>query len=112
MLEFIAQYWLGVLFGAIIIGMQKFYGGILKRNQEEMIRDNCLEEAIQALLRDRIIQTYNYYLEKGYFPIHARENLDELMKQYIGLGGNGMVNDLVKRLRMLPTEKKDSQTKG
>lgn len=107
MLDFIAEYWLGVAFGAILLGFQKWYMSRLEGNQRHMMKDKHLETAIQALLRDRIIQTYNYYLEKGYFPIHARENLDEMLKQYRGLGGNGMVEDLVKRLRMLPTEKKD-----
>lgn len=108
MLEFIAQYWIGVLFGGIIVWVQRIYMKRLEKNQEAILKNKHLEYAIQALLRDRILQTYNYHLTKGYFQIYDRENLDELYKQYRALDGNGMVADLIKRLRMLPTEKPNS----
>ena len=33
---------------------------------------------IQALLRDRLYWTYNHYNAKGYAPIYARENFENL----------------------------------
>jgi hypothetical protein len=69
---------------------------------------NCEQEAIklgiQALLRDRIIQSYNHYMDKGICPIYALENINALYTQYHALGGNGTITEIVKKLKNLPTE--------
>ncbi len=67
-----------------------------------------LKNAEQALLRDRIIQCYNhYYKEKKFMPIYARESLDHMYKEYRNLDGNGIIEDLIKKLYQLPTEPDD-----
>ena len=59
---------------------------------------------VQALLRDRIIQAYNHYQEKGCCPIYGMENVLAMYKQYHNLGGNGAITELVEKLKELPTE--------
>ena len=61
---------------------------------------------VQALLRDRIIQAYNHYTDKGYCPIYGLENVESMYRQYHALGGNGAITELVDRLKELPTERK------
>lgn len=64
-----------------------------------------LTEALQAIIRDRIIQLYNHYSkEKKYMPIYARESFNSMYKQYHKLGGNGVIEDLVEKMYALPTE--------
>lgn len=64
-----------------------------------------LKNSEQAMLRYRIIQTYNHYCkEKKFMPIYARESLDHMYQEYHNLGGNGVIEDLVKKLYELPTE--------
>ena len=91
MLEWIARYWLEALFGVVVA----------------VKRLGAVELGVQALLRDRIVQTYNHYHEKGYWPIYARENFDALYQQYRALGGNGAVESLCGILKELPTEKEE-----
>lgn len=67
-------------------------------------RQEAVELGIQALLRDRMIRAYNHYTEKGYCPIYARENVEELYHRYHDLGGNGTITGLIDKLRELPTE--------
>ena len=74
---------------------------ISQRNERK-----ALKNAICALLRDRIIGIYNRYSEKEYFPIHERENLQHLTKQYYSLGGNGIIKNLEAKLTALPTDGK------
>jgi hypothetical protein len=62
---------------------------------------------ICALLRDRIIQGYNFYSGKGYCPIYAIENLTELYDQYKKLGGNGTISKLIDYIKALPTKEMD-----
>ena len=67
--------------------------------------DNAVRLGVQALLRDRIYQAHSHYTEKGVYPIYARENVEEMYKQYHALGGNGTVTNLVKEMDGLPTTK-------
>lgn len=67
---------------------------------------NIFAESLQILIRDRIIQMYNFYYldnERKFLPIYVRESLDVMHKQYIKLGGNGIVDDFVNKLCSLPT---------
>lgn len=62
------------------------------------------QKGVKALLRDRIIQMYNYYSSKKAMPIYARENVQSLLAEYKALGGNGTLDGLVQRLMLLPTD--------
>lgn len=97
--EFIAKYWLEVLFGAVVAMCTRLSVKLRAKKNE----NKCLKSAICALLRDRIIVIYNRYTEKEYFPIHERENLCHLTSEYYALGGNGIVKELEARLCELPT---------
>ena len=69
---------------------------------------NYSQKALQALLRDRIIQMYNYYYrDAGYIPMYARESLDHMYEEYKKLGGNGVIDSLVVKLKTLDIEPVD-----
>ena len=63
-----------------------------------------VKRGVTALLRDRIVESYNHYADKGYCPIYARENIQALFDEYKALGGNGAVENLVGKLKALPTK--------
>jgi len=103
--EWIKEYWLKALFGGVITlfgcwGKKKISYLECKIKEEEMLKDG-----VQALLKDRIIESYNHYIEIEYCPIYARENVQNMYDKYHALGGNGTVTDLVKKLFDLPTER-------
>lgn len=100
MVEFIIKYWVEFLFSIIISAM----GIVIKKLNKKLNEQEAIKMGVQALLRDRIIQTYNTYCDKGYCPIFARENIQELAKQYFNLGGNGVIHDLLDKIKTLPTE--------
>ena len=64
---------------------------------------------MQALLRDRIIWTYNHYMEKGFCPIYGQENIHEMYSQYKALGGNGAVTKLMEDFEKLPVERRQDK---
>lgn len=66
-------------------------------------RLKALQMGVQALLRAQMIQYYNYYQEKGFAPIYARESFDNCWKQYEKLGQNGVMEDIRKKFFVLPT---------
>ena len=94
--EYIIQNWPAWICTAIVPVMSYVFAKVL-----------AIKEGLRALLRDRIIQAYNHYTDKGYYPIYARENVEDMYKQYHSLGGNGTVTDLVSKLKELPTESEE-----
>lgn len=64
--------------------------------------NDALKEGMQALLRDRIIQAYNHYSDKGWIPIYAMESIEACHKSYEELGENGVIDNLMRQLRELP----------
>ena len=83
------------LAGAIIA----YLVAIIRQKNKE---NNALKEGMQALLRDRIIQAYNHYSDKGWIPIYAMESIEACYKSYEELGENGVIDNLMKQLRALP----------
>ena len=57
---------------------------------------------VRALLRDRLLQGYKHYLEKGWADPDDRSNMENIWKQYHALGGNGDMKDLRRTFRHLP----------
>lgn len=99
---------LGGLFIAILTCAVKMLYNKVKRLA-------LVENGLQALLRDRIIQSYNHYIDKGYCPIYALENVTKMYEEYHALGGNGTVTKLVNELKELPTQeinKKEIKVNG
>lgn len=62
-----------------------------------------INNALTALIRDRI---HGYYFrkctEKGYITPIELEIVEELYKNYVGMGGNGMITREMETLRNLP----------
>ncbi|MDD4390576.1 MAG: hypothetical protein PHW03_07220 [Eubacteriales bacterium] len=99
MQDFIVRYWLQVLFGAAATGAAFAWKWIRRRSN--------VEKGLRALLRDRIIFTYNHYEEKGYCPIYAKENATSMYDEYHALGGNGTITKIYEELMNLPTKDGD-----
>ena len=85
------------IFSAFVaFGMGKLAGGFR--------RMEALEKGVQAILRDRLYQSYNHFMEKGYAPLYARENFENMYQQYHNLGKNGVMDDIRDKFLELPLE--------
>lgn len=107
MMEFITRYWLEVLFGGVTTGLTIAINYLRKQNLKRNAEQDAIKLGIQALLRDSIINQYNKYMEKGYIPIYALENVAAMYKQYHALGGNGTITEIFEELQDLPHRKED-----
>lgn len=92
-LQWIAQYWLGIVFGAIGTWCVTL-----------VAQNRAVKAGLRALLRDRIIQSYNYRLDQGYCPIYALSSILDMFEQYKALKGNHGITELVEKLKELPTQ--------
>ena len=71
--------------------------------------------AMQAMLRDRLIQAYNHYVEdKKWCPHYAKDSINNMYKCYETLGANGVMTrnfNAIMELRETPSES-DNETKN
>ena len=87
----------------------------LKRPLEKRVKDsedaNARVEAqnkatmlgVQALLRDRLLQAFNFYLARGWIEASERDNVDNMYTQYESLGENNVISDIYNQVRALPS---------
>lgn len=74
---------------------------LYKKYKQADARQKAVELGVQALLRDRIVQSYYHYEERGWITLHGLENVNAMYKEYHALGGNGTVTALVNTIHEL-----------
>lgn len=67
----------------------------------------ALFAGMRCLLRQKIIDIYNHYMELEYIPINALENVEEMYKAYHRLGGNGACTKIVEELKELSSYQRE-----
>lgn len=103
MLETLRSYW--SIISTIITVVAVPAGGYLyKKYKQADARQKAVELGVQALLRDRIVQSYYHYEERGWITLHGLENVNAMYKEYHALGGNGAVTALVNTIHELEVQ--------
>lgn len=105
MVEWVLKYWLEVGFGLILAMVALIWRTVRRRMKEQ----DSIRHGLQALLRNEIIDKYNHYMEKGYCPIYAMDNLESMYREYVALDGNGTVPHLMEELKELPTQRSEKK---
>ena len=99
-----------VLIGGIVINR-----ALKKRDkkQQEIADQNLQLEAqnratmlgVQALLRDRLLQAFQYHISQGCAEYSERENVLNMYTNYEALGPNSVMEDLYNQFKTLPMQK-------
>ena len=63
----------------------------------------AIKLGLQALLRDRLLQAFNFYLARGWISASERDNVDNMYVQYEALGQNNVISDIYHQVRELPS---------
>lgn len=90
-----------ILTSSGIIGI--FTQFLLSRLKSVEQKQHTLELGVQALLRDRLLYQYDKYKSRGYAPIYAKENFENLYAQYHKLGANGVMDSIHEEFKNLPS---------
>lgn len=93
---------ISLLFGSGLLTMLCRY--IFARIKANDQKTEAIQLGVQAILRNLLIAEYNDRVEKGYAPVYARQNFENMWIQYHNLGQNGVVGDLHDKYMALPTE--------
>lgn len=103
MKEFIIRYWLEFVFSGCLF----ILGYISRLIFAKVKRLSLVEQGLQALLRDRIMQSCSNCINQKCCSIYTLENISSMYEQYHALGGNGSVTKLVNEIKKLPTDTHD-----
>ena len=96
---------LSLLFGSgLLVTILTAVWRKIKLNEK---KTESVQLVVLLFLRDRLYSTYMHYQEKGYAPIYARENFENMYKQYHGLGANGVMDDIYRKFMDLPLEESE-----
>lgn len=100
MLETLRSYW-SIISTIITVVAVPAVGYLYKKYKQTNTQQKAIELGVQALLRDRIVQSYYHYEERGWITLHGLENVNAMYKEYHALGGNGTVTALVNTIHEL-----------
>lgn len=101
MRNIVLNYWVQWACGLGAAALTAGFRLLCRRQKKADLRQRAVEQGIQALLRDRILQSYYRYAERGWITLHGLENVETLYREYHALGGNGTVTKLVEAMRSL-----------
>lgn len=104
--DFVLKYWIEFLFSGVIGLFGYIVRRLLNQLKKEKREKEFLNRGVQALLRDRLIQSCRAFLKKGYCTIEERDNIANMYEQYHNLGANGVIDELIKDVLELPTIQK------
>ena len=79
-------------------------------NSEQHVT-NTTDQALQALLRNKLYEIYDYWILKEYAPTDVKENFENLYQKYHTLGKNGVMDEKHKAFMSLPDVKQNKEKK-
>lgn len=101
----------GIVSGVVGVLIAVFVKRPLEKRVTEGEQANARVEAqnkatmlgVQALLRDRLLQAFSFYLARGWISAGERDNVDNMYVQYEALGPNNVIHDIYNQVRELPS---------
>ena len=93
--DIVLKYYIGIVLVAISSAVSLLY-----------VQFAALRSGMRSILRNSIVSAYNKSLDKGYVPVHERDNVQQMYCAYKDLKGNGNVKALVDEVMRLPTREK------
>ena len=76
--------------------------GLLGFIRLQVQQNRAMKLAVQALLRDRLLQAFRDCSRQGDANPDERQNFENLYSQYHSLGGNGVMDDVRRKFFDLP----------
>ena len=93
-------FWESVIFWAVT-GMFSLASARLMMEFKKQV---AIRDGVRAILRDRILQNYNHYCEKGWAPFYAVDNVTIMYNAYHALDGNGAITEIYHKFLQLPQQ--------
>lgn len=99
--------------GTVLVGLivTAVFNGIInfpkKKKDQEAQQDSdrqLIKRGIQVLLKNDLKVRYDFWMEKGYAPEDAKDDLEKEYQVYHSMGKNGVMDTRRAKFLELPTE--------
>lgn len=85
-----------------LLGIPGLFASLFAFFKTQMGVNKAIKLGMQAILRDRLLQSYRYFSQKGYAEPDDRMNFENMYAQYHSLGANGVMDDVHNKFLALP----------
>lgn len=104
---------LTMLVGLTVTALFNGVLGISKKKKKEDTKKEAdlqlIKKGIQAILKNDLKVRYEHWIEEGYAPDDARDDLEAEYRIYHSLGKNGVMDGRRAKFLSLPTEPKEKE---
>ena len=98
------------IFGVSLFGILKWFLNKLSKTLEREKKERATtEEAIMAILHNKIYKQGICYLERNYITLEELNDLEKLYKPYKEMGGNSTAATVITNVRRLEIRKSEIQ---
>jgi hypothetical protein len=87
-----------------VLGIPGMLAGLLGFLRLQVRQNRAMKLAVQAILRDRLLQSFQFCKRQGFATSDDRQNFENMYVQYHSLGGNGVMEDVRQKFFDLPME--------
>lgn len=89
--EFVAKYWIEVIFGLIITTLGKIVLSYRKKYNNLKCSFSAMECVMLELSKSKMLDIYYDYRDVKRIPLHRLQSFEGLYNAYKALGGNGIM---------------------
>lgn len=99
--------WEELLMQTYKIALPLVLGYVIGLLKEKRKKDNANSRGTMLLLRVKLIEYHDTYMERGSIPSYAYQNFEEMYDTYRELGGNGMIVKMHEEVHQLHLKRKE-----
>ena len=74
-----------------LLGIPSIFAGLIAFVKLQIATNKAIKLGLQAILRDRLLQAYEFYGTRGWANYDEKQNVQNLYTQYETLGPNGIM---------------------
>lgn len=74
-----------------ILGIPSLLAGLVTFIKIQLATNKAIKLGVQAVLRDRLLQAYEFYADRGFANYDEKSNVRNMYEQYEALGPNGIM---------------------
>ena len=87
-----------------VLGIPGLFASLIAYIKAQANTNRAIKLGLQAILRDRLLQAYEFYSHRGWANYDEKNNVRNLYNQYEILGPNGIMDLKHKAFLTLPDE--------
>ena len=93
--QFIAKWWLELVFGGVATAALGLYKKATKRQK-------AIEDGVRDMLRLTILDNYERCKQAGVISVSRKDAIDSAYQSYHALGGNGVITQVHSEIMAMP----------